>query len=234
MKLIAVLSWYDESPSWLAGCVSALCSRCRIDHLIAVDGAYGLFPGGRGSSGPEQHAVIHETAAAGGAGVTIHAPGQPWDGNEVEKRAFAFALAETVSTPDDWYFVIDADEVVTSSPDLHQLLAVSDLDVATVTLVERHDPHATEETADAARSFVWDRESRSPSHRLFRAHRGLRPVGNHFTYLTANGPVHISGRADTTDARVEVEHRTRFRDLSRRQLQQRYYDRRDRLGIESI
>ena len=92
MKLIAILCWYDERPSWLAG-VTASLARLQVAHLVAVDGAYGLYPKGHGCSGTEQQQTIVETCRAAGIGTTVHTPPEPWFGNEVEKRNLAFQLA---------------------------------------------------------------------------------------------------------------------------------------------
>jgi hypothetical protein len=40
MKIIGLLSFYDESPAWLSACVAGIGRWC--DGLIAVDGAYAL------------------------------------------------------------------------------------------------------------------------------------------------------------------------------------------------
>lgn len=234
MRLIGILVWYDEAPSWLAAAVASLIHVAGVDHLVAVDGAYQLLPEGRAHSGSEQHAAIREVCHGAGCGLTLHAPAEPWIGNEVEKRSFAFKLAEQVAAiGEDWYFMIDADEVVTSAPDLHLLLAGTDEDIGTVWLRTRFDPHASDETAEVARSTYWPREGLARSHRLFRSVAGMRAVDNHYTYAIGEARVSIIGQHDAVDALVELEHRTAFRDLARREQQQCYYRRRDELGIET-
>jgi hypothetical protein len=46
-KIWGLLSWYDESPSWLAEAVASFAPM--LDGLIAVDGAYALYPDARTS-----------------------------------------------------------------------------------------------------------------------------------------------------------------------------------------
>jgi hypothetical protein len=49
LKLVAVLIWYDEDPQLLYETVTRL-GRIPVDALVAVDGAYDLYPGATGSS----------------------------------------------------------------------------------------------------------------------------------------------------------------------------------------
>src|SRR6266498_2079930 len=152
MKLIGILTWYDEAPSWLAACVSSMIQHAQIDHLVAVDGAYGLVPGGRAFSGFEQHQVIDEVCRATPVGLTMFTPQEPWLGNEVEKRSFAFELAEIITDgEDDWYLVLDADEVVTHSFGIREILEQTEYDLGMVSLFERFDPHVTPGASKIAR-----------------------------------------------------------------------------------
>jgi hypothetical protein len=236
MRVVALMSWYQESPVWLAASVAAAAKAC--DHVVAVDGAYFLFPGGRPRSGSEQAAVIQEVAHAHGMGSTVHTPDTTWEGNEVEKRAAMFRLAETVTDEDDWYFVIDADVVVDAVPDdFRSRLSDTDCDTAEVGFWERDDVFADPAKAAAARSMDWP-TSEFPVRALYRAVRGLTVVDNHYTYVTPDGrtmwgnrPHELEPALDMTDLRCE--HRTNFRDLSRRNMARDYYKRRDALGIES-
>src|SRR5262245_45497322 len=115
--IVALLCWYEEPASWLAGCVGSL--NGVADHVVAVDGADAAFPGApRGPrSGPEPAAAIVETAAAIGIGCTVHRQANPWLGGEVEKRDFMFELGRTLTSgPQDWLMPIDADERVSQRP----------------------------------------------------------------------------------------------------------------------
>src|SRR5262245_32652929 len=136
MNLIALLSWYDERPAWLAGVIASL-QKLPVSHVIAVDGAYALYPNGKPYSGPEQHQTIITTARALDIGCTIATPRDVWFGNEVEKRNHCYAIAETIAEgPEDWYFWIDADTFVTSAGNWLQHVERSSADVAEVNFRE--------------------------------------------------------------------------------------------------
>lgn len=219
MKLIGILSWYDERTSWLSGVIASL-AKAEIRHLVAVDGAYGVYPNGRGYSGPEQHAAIVEVCRALEMGCTIHTPAEPWFGNEVEKRNYAFALAETIAEPyEDWYFLADADHFVTSVMGHVKALQETEHDVAEVRFTERLDG-----------SFDM---GGCPLRCVFRAIPGLRFETNHFTYRLPDGRnLHDPNEPALDLSMVEVEHRTQWRDSYRKEKQQIYYKRRDEYGLE--
>lgn len=124
VRIIAVLSWYDEPVEWLRECVASAARFC--DHLIAVDGPYAAFPGASEmpSSPPDQVDAVREAWP----GCTVRTRSVPWDG-EVAKRDYMFRLAVAESA--DWVFRIDADEIVTDVPgDLRERLARTPLHVA--------------------------------------------------------------------------------------------------------
>ena len=85
MRLVAILNFYEESSQWLAALVASL-QKANVDHIVAVDGAYALFPDAmtRPRSGPEQPQAIIECAHTLGIGCTIHRTRSAWGGNEVE------------------------------------------------------------------------------------------------------------------------------------------------------
>lgn len=214
MKIVGLLSWYEEPAAWLAECVASAAKIC--DHLIAVDGPYAKFPGALTipKSGSEQADVITHAAAGAGIGCTVHIPNQPWWGNEVEKRDWMFRMAELVTTEDDWLFVIDADEVVsTVPPDTRQLLDKSEHDVGEIR--------------------IWDNDGGNEMGRRFlRAIRGLRVEGAHYVW-TAPGP--DGKKILRGDARAQhlapveplwnfrLEHRQYHRSTGRRALKGEYY-----------
>jgi hypothetical protein len=214
VKIIALLSWYEEPASWLAECVASTAKLC--DHIIAVDGPYALFPGAlrKPASGTEQAEIILHTAAGAGIGCTIHAPRQPWWGNEVQKRAYMFRLAEGMTTADDWLLRIDADEVLTTVPsDTRAKLAKTSLDVANVLMWERDD-------------------SQFPIRVLFRALPGITVQQAHYV-VTAPSAVgvkvlcgheikHCMEPAETLWD-VRLEHRSQQRPEARRRLKEEYY-----------
>lgn len=219
MKIIALLSWYDERPSWLAGVVASL-AHLQCEHVIALDGAYALYPNGRHHSPPEQSATIEQVCHSLGMGCTISSPQEPWFGNEVEKRNMHFRLAEAFAEPfKDWYFTIDADTFVTEAGVFRTHLedADEDTNVADVRFIERADGI----------------ESGGMLRCVHRAIPGLRYVGNHFSPVTPAGVnLHPPSTPCVSLPMVTVEHRTRERDRWRKESQQGYYDRRDRMGAE--
>jgi hypothetical protein len=136
MKLIGLMAWFDEQPDRLAATVSSL---GFLDHLVAIDGCYFLFPESlkRYRSPQEQLNAIVGTAYGLGIGLTLHVPDEPFAGNEVEKRNLMFKLAQQIGTEEDWLLIVDSDEVVTkATPDLKDKLAGTDLNVATYLLKE--------------------------------------------------------------------------------------------------
>ena len=240
-----MLAWYSESPTWLAHTVSSL-SKADVAHVVAVDGAYALYPGAheRPSSSVEQTEAIVETARGVGIGCTVHAPAHPWWGNEVEKRTFMFRAGNLVAEPFvDWFLCIDADEVVHKSPpDLLQRLSTSCHDVAGVTLCNTHDPHATEAKSMALRDVSWGTTEQQGLRVLLRALPSLRVEGTHAFYVGENeagDTVHLRATSDLPSLAaaepildLKIEHRHEFRDLHRREQALAYYELRDRLNVE--
>jgi hypothetical protein len=209
------LSWFDEPIGWLTELVASLAPH--IDHLVAVDGAYGLLPGAEARSPTDQAHAITGACAGAGVGVTLHQPNAPWSGNETEKRSSLFALAHAVAAPgDDWLWVIDADEVVSRAVGLRRALMETDCDVAEV--------------------LLGGGEGYQSQRRLFRAHpQGITVTGTHYTYVDGDGLM-LWGDGDVVPAEqlwgVRVEHRTAERPGRRHEKRRVYYRRRDDLGIE--
>lgn len=217
MKLIALLSWFDEQPAHLAELVASL-HGVGVDHLVAVDGAYALYPQARGGSPSEQAAVIAATANALGVGVTLHVPTVPWAGNECEKRSVLFDLAHMVAVPgEDWLLVVDADEIVDTTGTFNDAFAEAEEDVVEVLLVQGDDV--------------------SPARRLFRAQEGgIRVQGTHSTYVDASGRLLWAPVGELEPAGrwhdFRVRHRLRARTFTRASRQQQYYTLRDAVGAE--
>lgn len=231
MKIVALISWYDEHPPWLAATVASVAKF--VDEIVAVDGAYALYPQGTAQSDPVQAQTILETAAAAGIGATVYTPPTVWGGNEVEKRSHLFTLGEAITTEDDWYFPIDADEVMKhASVRVRPALEETDLDVAEITLSERANVEQ-----NIARQIDWPETERHKHRQLFRAIRGLHVDTAHYHYKTPGGfylwgPEHICEPALDLSMEVEVEHRNHLRTIARDKARREYYQRRERLGIE--
>lgn len=234
MRIVALLSWYNERPDWLAAGVASLAPFA--DHIIAVDGAYFLYPDGKRNSPSGQAEAIRETARAVGLGCTLFEPQERWLGNEVEKRSLMFRLGETVATPEDWYFVLDGDEVVSDiGCDVKAKCAETQHDCGEVAFW-RHRDHYKPEQMPFVTSMVEEHNIRV----MFRAIPGLRVEGNHYTYVTPDGRRLWGNPADAPVEPVEdftdirIQHRTKERDLWRADEARKYYARRDELNIEGL
>lgn len=216
MRIIGLLSWYEEPAPWLAECVASMAKLC--DHVVAVDGPYALFPGAvrKPASGGEQAETIQRVAAGVGLGCTVHIPRHPWWGNEVAKRDHMFRLGMTVAEPGDWFLRIDADEVLTQVPaDTRAALEATELDVANVVMWERGEE-----------------DSQHPLRVLFRALPGIGVQQAHYV-VTAPGPAgvrvlaghEIRHRIEPAETLwdVRLEHRTGQRSVARRAQKDRYY-----------
>jgi len=232
MRIVALMSWYDESPAMLAAGISSLAPFA--DHLVALDGAYGLYPDAQPASPGDQATLIRDTCQQHGMAVTIHQPNHPWIGNEVEKRTALFRLAEAFTTNQDWYYIHDADELVTHPhADTRAWLEHTNLDSAEVTYWW-HRPHAT----PTDRPFPSPLREQQGIRKFFRAIPGLHCDKTHYRYRTPDGtflwnPGAGGKPAEPLDLRdMRVQHRNQERDLYRAQQAATYYPRRDTTRIE--
>lgn len=236
MRLVGLMSYYDERPSWLSGCIASY-AEAGVSHLVAIDGAYALFPDAKARSSSGEADAIVETCNGLGIGLTLVRPREAWAGNEIEKRTALFRHGDAVAEPNiDWFVVIDADELVTRATACWlDELATTDLDTADVLLWERDD-RDTPSRAQVDRIVARDPISRSPIRKVFRASAGIHCEKNHYTYVTPDGRelwsnrIHVPG-LDLTE-QVQIEHRTRYRSLHRHDQAQAYYRLRDEAGIE--
>lgn len=237
-RVLGLLSWFDESAIWLSATITSLAPH--IDHLIALDGAYALYPDGRAQSRSDQACAIVETCQAASLGLTLHRPNTPWFGNEVEKRNRMWRLAELEAEPNvDWLWVIDADIVVDRCPhDLRAQLAATDLNVAEATVWERGDPYKNAERIKHESLVALPADFYYPLRMLFRALPGIHCATNHYSYLTGDGrklwgyPGTVMEEAHGFNGLLQVEHRTHYRAAQRHKDAQTYYQRRDRAGVE--
>lgn len=238
-RLVGLLSWYQERPDWLYETVTSL-KQADVTALVAVDGAYRLYPGGTPTSDPEQREAIEQAAHDIGIDLLVWEPGETWAGGEVEKRAFLFAAGEAFTDgPDDWYIVMDGDEVIAQAPtDLHQRLEATPHPSATVAFL--NDP------AEGIVSACFD-EGGIPSIMhgrfvqpvpiLFRAFPGLTVRGRHHDYLLPDGTnlwgdgIH-EGPPSLLIPDLLIDHRTKLRDDDRRAKSMAYYDARNAAGVE--
>jgi hypothetical protein len=242
MNLIAILSWYRESPIWLAALTASL-SKARVDHLVAVDGPYFLYPRAveQPRSTPEEIEALTTTATATNIGITIHQRNYPWMGNEIEKRSYAFHLAEQTATPmEDWYLVVDGDDLITHTPpDIKAQLEATELHAAHTTLWWEDDPHANPNLEHIAQQFDYPQPNHTTHWNLFRAIPGLHTEGAHMInvahlngekiYLRCGGP-HQTPTIDLTNMRIQ--HRHNQRPINRKRQAHEYYELRDLVGAE--
>jgi len=240
VRVVGLLSWYDESPSWLAAAVASFAPY--LDHVVAIDGAYAAYPGARARSDLGQAETILRTADAVGLGVTIVEPRETFFGNEVEKRSLLFRYGLVEATPyEDWFVVFDGDEVLTKAPaDLRTRLEYIPEDAAEVTLWSREN--WSEVAPSAASAIPLPGESRGTLRMFFRALPNLRVHGRHDVYVGDRygvetivwGPEPIGPVSAANLHDVEVEHRSAKRDAARKEASYSYYKTRDALGLEKI
>ena len=227
MKLIAVLNWYDEPPWCLVELVASL-AAAGADSLVAVDGAYALFPNGRAQSPGEQAQAILAAGQGAGLEVALHVPRDVWWGNEIEKRTFAFDLGHHIADDfEDWLWIVDADERIQEALGLRDALERTGHDVASLMMDEVNDG---------------TREGVVPIRKFFRAQEtGIHLENNHFTYVTGDGQLLYEGFQAPRPELVECEHllfvridhrggRSKLRDHEA----QVYYDRRKEAAAELV
>jgi hypothetical protein len=136
VRLHALLSFYDEPVELLVASIASL-KLAGVDHLVALDGAYALYPDAKARSDANQHAVIVMTCRELDIACTLHAPSEPWAGNEPGKRTALFALGWALADDGDWFMVHDADTFIVKAPDdLKTRLATSDCEAATVQVLD--------------------------------------------------------------------------------------------------
>lgn len=228
-RIIGLLNFYDEPIPDLVACLEGLASA-GTDHVVAVDGAYALYPDGKPASDPNQHAALVLSARQLGLGLTLHNPNAVWVGNEVQKRSFLFGLGWAVAEPGDWFWVIDADEVVMRAPDdLKDRLAATEHDAVEVEALD----------TVALRANQPDWPPRFAVRQLFRA-QPITTETNHNAYVTGDGrllrgfdrdDLPIESALDLTRD-VLVEHRPDRREFARLLAKQMYYAARDEAAVE--
>lgn len=244
-RIIGLLCWYDESPSWLAECVASVAGV--VDHLIAVDGGYQFFPGAieRPLSRIEEADTIARTCSGLNIGLTLHREHRAFDGNEVEKRSLALDLAYNVAREQDWLLIFDADEVVRlKAPDLKEKLAETEFLVASYGLADALDIQSLRDAEKVPVPTNYESESVQPVRDLHRAVPGLHYEDAHYVLCTTwpdGEKKYFRGMGATHEPMVPCydatrllcfEHKARRRAPERLQRRAEYYRRRDSYGIE--
>lgn len=250
MKVCGTLIWYDESPTFLAAAVSGIARVC--DFVVAVDGAYALYPGARPRSHPDQAETILLTCESMGVGCVIHRPQEVFWGNEVEKRNTALQLAKPFLTDgEDWIVVFDADYHVMNptNPDLvRATLETTDKHVCTYTLLDGKDLLADTGSAIAATQTELSTDWTIRDRGVFRWADDLRYGPAHYflrgtydgTEQWLRGPDLVAGQthraadAEHLGRNLVLVHRRQHRPLVRQQANEGYLVQRDLAGVETI
>lgn len=233
IRLIALLSWFNEPDAVLGQCLTGL-QYAGVDHVIALDGKYKLFPGDEHLSSAQQQGLVVLACRSLGMGCTLYVPPAEWPG-EVEKRNHLFNMGLTEAWPGDWFLVVDADIVVTDVPmDLKARLAAAP-EGCDAAAVKVHDMSAA-----AAQRLDWPEYFDVRC--LFRA-QPIQTVGNHHTYTTMDGRKLWQAKGEDSgetepalDLRelFEIQHRPGARGQDRQLSQAAYYGAREEAGIERM
>ena len=217
MRVVALVSWFDEPDHLLEDCVASLRGFC--DAVICLDGPYATYFYDDAQSPPSNLAAIARGAQQAGIPVYIHLAHGPWMG-ECEKRTAMFRLGERHTTPDDWFFCIDADErVLEHGYTRDRLEAATNYDAGTVLLME----------SDSLGCLIIPQ--------LFRAHRGITIGPAHYQYSLPDGRRLWCCHNETverldTHHDIIVEHRVKERSEAREARRWAYYLRRDSQQME--
>ena len=226
MKLHGLVSFYDEPVDSIARCLTGL-ARAGVDHVIALDGAYALYPGGKPASATAQHAAFAIGCRHLGMAHTLHVPNETWAGNEVQKRTALFSLAWSLAEPGDWFLVMDVDQIVTDVPDdLRDQLAATPLDVAETQFVDM--------VAKRVNRPDWPAEFTVRN--LFRA-QPIHLETSHLTYVTDDGRYLWGDASKSLEPSLDltslvIEHHPDRRPDARQLDKLQYYATRDELGVE--
>lgn len=239
MKLIACISWFYESPAWLAATVASAARIC--DHVVAVDGRYALFTHDMAFSPVAEAETIMEAAEGAGIALTLHRPTQPFWGNEVEKRNLLFSLAKCHATEmEDWFIVLDGDTyIVEHSPMVREELERTDALCANYAAEEYMDPHNPEMPMAVARMQDLPSVTRTSITCMYRVIPDLAYEGTHYSISGTIGgeKVWVWGHPQAADPLdlsqfLVVRHRNQLRTDERRRQAAAYYEDREKFGIE--
>jgi hypothetical protein len=224
MKLVAMLSWYNEPIDGLVQTVRDL-RAIGVTDLVAVDGAYLLYPEGMGRSHWPQSRAIQEHTDFHGINLLMYQPCRPWVGNEVEKRQVMLNLALAITTEDDWIVPWDADwQLDEYREDMKPIL-----NALHPRQYEWADLQITGATEDVG--WYWIRQ-------FLRARKGIHFTTNHYTYHYPDGKATVVGPLGPDlnagyKTKLRVWHRRERRSKERLFAQDTYYQQRHIKGVES-
>ena len=248
-RIIGIISWWDESPTWLGAAVASMSRFC--DHVVAVDGRYELYESNRVESGAAEVDAVIQAAAATGMGLTLHQPRRTWR-DEMEKRTYCFKLAELERESfDDWYFILDADELVIESPSKEVVKAgldalPTDIGAVQCGYWEKTDPLENPQKAELSRKLAIEYDWTTMSARFWRALKNMRVVGYHYNYVGENEhgeTVEAWGNDEAVQNRpkwhsasgdIVLENRNRLRAKNRDLARRKYYSDRADTNLEEV
>lgn len=215
MRLIGCMNGYNDE-AMLTRSLPAL--RRVVDVLVYADGAYAGFPPYDPRTSESVDGSVDLARAYADVVILPPAPrGAPWP-NEIVKRS-----AYLIGRRDDYYLVVDADEVVEVMRDDGTINPLGKIDVATLT--QRDDWMVTLARAG-------DSTAEYPIHRLFRHRDGIRYHGTHHAVHVGDVMIHPSALKrevpDSVFPRLRLSHLWNQRDTDRVERKGAYY--RDALG----
>ena len=220
MKLVGMVSWWDEGLSLLESCFWGM-ARLGVTHVVAVDGVLNLYPGGKPNSPSVTYEYLVHLSDKTKLELMLYRNQDRWEGNEVGKRQFMLELALTLTTDDDWLVIWDTDYVLLNSTvreKVHGLLEETELNYGDVSYGESKD-HLYK------------------ARLLMRARRGLHLTTNHYIYHGPEGDQSwMLGTGDEAQALqmrfIKVYHNRLLRPPDRNAGRAVFYERRDQMRIE--
>jgi hypothetical protein len=242
VKIVGVLSWYDESPGWLATAVTGFARVC--DEIVAVDGSYALLPGARPCSIPDQAEAILGAAEAAGVACTLHRPNDLFYGNEVQKRNLTVRLAGAGCAIGDWLMVFDADcHMFKCNPSrVRGELEKTECLIASYTVLDYDDYLSDQDLADLVKKDDFQTEWTIRTRDIYRYHPTLmygpqhwmvsREIDGERKWLRHSSPDVLD--CHDLDASLVCYHRSKDRAWIRREAQRQYYATRDLHGVEAV
>lgn len=243
VRIFTLLSWYDEQPAHLAQLVESVAPLC--DGFVAVDGAYALYPSARRESAARACWALSDAVRAHGFDYALHTPSRPWNGGEVEKRAFMFEYALRKATPyEDWFLIMDADMLLGDCDvsALRAALAATDCDVAEVTIGELAYGSSTHTLHATGSRFLFRAVPSltvEGTHWLYVVPDETRPAGRRFMWhgIVGNRPSewkYAPEPALEAKSLITLLHRPHVRNRERVKSRQDYYANREQAVAERV
>lgn len=183
-RIIGLLSWFDESPTWLGATVASLGKAC--DHIVAIDGRYQQYEDERIQSPGEQVEAVVEAARAVGMGLTLHTAPRTW-ATEMDKRTYLFRAGMLEAEEfRDFFLVIDGDETLHRWADWMQReverMAVERINVGVARMIETVDTHDSPAREHMSTKMDLEYVYSNKTPRLWRALRDIRVTNYHYHY----------------------------------------------------